>query len=75
MTSNRGEGEYYIIETHCKDCYKNFEYRFRSLFNGCVGSWKYLRCEAVEQGEAHAKIIERYFNACANTAPTIVGRM
>ena len=73
MTS-KGEGEYYIIEDRNKGM-GDFEYRFRSLFNGCAGSWKSLRVEAIEQGEAHTRLVERYFNACANTAPTIVGRM
>ena len=68
MTSNRGEGEYYIVEE------KHPDYRFRSLFNGCAGVWGSYE-EAIKNGEAHARLLERYFNACANTAPTIVGRL
>ncbi len=68
MTSNRGEGEYYIVECRHPD------YRFRSLFNACTGVWGSYK-EAVRDGEAHARLVERYFNACANTAPTVVGRM
>lgn len=60
------EHEYYVIEGRNKG-YGDFEYRFRSLFNDCVGSWKSFRDDAIKQGEAHARLIERYFNACATT--------
>lgn len=33
-------------------------YRFRSLFNECVGTWCSSKGEAIKDGEKHQKIIE-----------------
>ena len=37
---------------------KDGGYRFRSLFNECVGTWCSYKAEAIEDGEKHQKIIE-----------------
>jgi len=54
------EHEYYVIE---RNDTRYPSYRFRSLFNGCVGSWNEIREKAVKDGEAHAALIERYLRA------------
>lgn len=38
------------------------KYRFRSLYNGCVGNWCYSKKEADEEGRSHQKIIEKLHN-------------
>lgn len=54
------EHEYYVIERNDS---RYPSYRFRSLFNGCVGSWNATREKAEKEGEAHAVLIERYLRA------------
>lgn len=54
------ENKYYVIERK-DDMYTS--YRFKSLFNGCIGSWQTTRKGAVKDGEAHAELIERYLKA------------
>ncbi len=54
------EREYYVIE---RSDNRYPSYRFRSLFNGRVGSWNETREKAVKDGEAHAALIERYLRA------------
>ena len=54
------EHEYYVIESNDT---RYPSYGFRSLFNGCVGSWNTTREKAVRDGEAHAALIERYLRA------------
>ena len=58
------EIEYYTIESSYEGNGRT-EYRFRSLFNNCVGSWSSIKEKAIEQGEKHKRLIERYINACA----------
>lgn len=54
------ENEYYVVE-YSDTRYPS--YRFKSLFNGCVGSWNATREKAVRDGEAHAALIRRYLRA------------
>jgi len=37
--------------------YGGYEYRYRSLYNGAVGSWCSTRDKAEQYGEEHQKII------------------
>lgn len=45
----------YNIESH--GTYWGEEYRYRSLYNGAVGSWCSRREEAEKYGEKHQKVI------------------
>lgn len=42
---------YYSIES--KTDYHGHRYRFRSLYNSCVGSWCREREDVIKQGEDH----------------------
>jgi hypothetical protein len=47
---------FYVIES-TKSTYESTKYRFRSLFNGMVGTWNYDKKEAREEGKDHEKIV------------------
>ena len=47
---------------------KDYEYRFRSLFNNCIGSWKKSPGEAEFDGEQHTKVVKYVYK----TEPTIM---
>jgi hypothetical protein len=49
----------YGIEKQGPDYYGSYKYRYYSLVNGARGGWCYKEDDAVKEGEAHQKIIER----------------
>ena len=54
--------DFFIIETlyarHESIQYKfTTKYRFKSLYNSCVGTRCFHKKDAIEQGEAHAKLL------------------
>jgi hypothetical protein len=56
-------GELYIIETregHHETT--DLKYRYRSLFNGAVGTWCATKEEAKLQGEAHQALIGEIYH-------------
>jgi hypothetical protein len=50
------EMKIYIIE-EAPDTYYKY-YRFKSLYNDCIGSWINSKEKAIAQGDLHQKIIE-----------------
>jgi len=48
-----------IYDIEYIDDYWGRKYRFRSLYNGAVGSWCNEKKKALEQGEKHEKIINK----------------
>lgn len=47
---------FYVIESN-HNIQEKEKFRFRSLYNGTLGSWNYTRKEAVQEGEDHEKIV------------------
>lgn len=58
-----GDQRWYRIESQ-GDYY--FEYRFRSLLNSCVGPWQKTIDEAVDDGEAHKRLILSLYEMARN---------
>jgi len=48
---------YKIEKTDNANHYGDYKYRFRSLYNSCVGSWSYKKEKAVEDGESHRDLV------------------
>lgn len=48
--------DFFIIET-LYTRHESTKYRFKSLYNSCVGTRCFHKKDAIEQGEAHAKLI------------------
>lgn len=51
----------YQIEVESNELYGH-RYRFKSLYNDCVGIWRFKEEEAKKDGEDHQRIINATFN-------------
>lgn len=62
----------YEIESNepltCRDTYEKF--RFRSLYNDCVGRWCVTKKVAEEEGEKHQAIIQAIYSLSFNDIKT-----
>ncbi len=47
----------YVIERSESDYFSSYRYRFYSLYNGARGAWHEDKEKAIQEGEAHQKII------------------